>query len=181
MKQHRVPIWNSFLELAWREANFLSDSIQGKKSDRKLKLKGGTLPDNDYHTLALLVLCNLAIEARANHLIYEAKEKALIAGDVAKAVRWLRTEDKWFILPALARKKRRISSSQMPHQAISQICSYRNDLIHVNYKKLGRKPLPTPKSLISLYNNFVRAMENMNIVLKEKRKERKSVFKKLIV
>lgn len=180
-KKERVQIWNSFLEMARDQAKILSKVSKGEKTSRSLILKGEALPDEKYHVLALLVLCNLAIEARANHLIYELCERGKITDRVAKSALWFLTEEKWFFLPTLAKASTKIKTGQMPHQAISQICEYRNDLIHVKYAKLGKKPLPTPRNMISLYNNFVRAMENMNVIIKGIRKERMTVLKKLIV
>jgi hypothetical protein len=149
----------------------LSKVSKGERTSRSLTLKGGSLPDEKYHVLALLLLCNLAIEARANHLIHELHERGRIAEKVAKSALWLPTEEKWFFLPILAKSSTKTKTGQMPHQAISQICDYRNDLIHVRYAKLCKKPLPTPRNMISLYNNFVRAMENMNVIIKGIRKD----------
>lgn len=180
-KNERVKIWNSFLELARDQAEMLSKVSNGEKTSRNSMLKGGALPYEKHHVLALLLLCNLAIEARANHLIHELQERGKITEKVAEAALWLPTEHKWFFLPILAKTSTKIKTDQPPHQAISQICGYRNDLIHVRYAKLNKKPLPTPRNMISLYNNFVRAMENMNVIIKGIRKERKTVLKKLIV
>ncbi len=182
--RERVEIWNSFRKLAWSEAKSLKAIMTGSKEVQNIKLKGGILPDDKYRTLSLLVLCNLAIEARANHLIHEIRERNKLTIEEAEIFQWLSTGNKWFLLPKLAGVKKRPEKNKMPHQAISRICSYRNNLIHVKYEKIvgnSGNALPNPREMISLYNNFVRAVENMNVILGWMRKERKSVLKKLLV
>ena len=172
----RVKIWNTFFKLVWEEAKSLYETSTGEKCSKRFEPRGGTLPAEQFHTLAILVLCNLAIEARANHLIDELEEKGTISKGVAEAARWLRTKEKWFLLPVLARVTTTLDSDEMPHQAISEICRYRNKLIHVKYEKLLKRELPKPGEMLSLYKNFVWAMENMNNVLKSIKKERDGVL-----
>lgn len=171
----RVKIWNTFFKLAWEEAKSLYETSTGEKSSKTFDPLGGTLPGKEFHTLATLVLCNLAIEARANHLIDELEEKGTISKDVAEAARWLPTKQKWFLVPALARISTTPDSSKMPHQAISEICGHRNNLIHVKYAKL-KQNLPAPKNTLNLFDNFVKAMEDMNVVLRRIEKERDEVL-----
>jgi hypothetical protein len=52
---------------------------------------GGTLPDDRFHVLGTVVLCNQAVEARVNHLIDELVEDGKIIPEVGEAVRWLPT------------------------------------------------------------------------------------------
>ena len=40
----------------------------------------------------------------------------------------------------------------------------RNDLFHVNYDRLVER-LPSPQNAAKLFNEFVEAMEDMNVVL----------------
>jgi hypothetical protein len=56
----------------------------------------------------------------------------------------------------------------MPHQAIAMICDLRNDLMHVKFEELTNK-LPKPYTLLSYFENFVKAMEDMNVVLQRDR------------
>jgi len=174
--KERVKIWNTFFKLARKEAESLHEASTGKESSKIDHFLGGTLPDEEFHAFATLVLCNLAIEARANHLIDELEEKGKITEDVAQAARWLRnTEHKWFLLPKLAGKRKRLDSSKGPHQAIRQICDLRNTLLHVNYPRLKRK-LPKPDTTLSYFSRFVEAVEDMNVVLGRTKKARKKVL-----
>jgi len=160
----RVAIWNSFFKLAWQESKQIFEIDKGCQCKDIFDPLGGTLPDDQFHVLAAVVLCNLAIEARANHLIEELIEDKKITVDVGEAARWLPTKQKWFILPALAGIKADISSSAGPHQAVAQLCDLRNDFLHVNYKGMMER-LPTPNTLVSYFQRFVEAMEDMNVVL----------------
>ncbi len=171
----RVKIWNTFLKLAWEEAKSLYETSTGVDCKKEFNPAGGTLPDEEFHKLATLVLCNLAIEARVNHLIDELAEKDTISEKVAEAAQRLPPEHKWFLLPALAKIPKTLESSKMPHQAISEICNLRNHLIHVNYRNL-MKILPEANKTLSLFENFVKAMENMNVVLGRIKRERDEVL-----
>jgi hypothetical protein len=136
---------------------------------------GGTLAAEPFHILATLALCNLAIEARANHLIEELVEQGTINADIADAARRLSPKHKWFLLPTLAGVSKSLDSAKPPHQAIAQICALRNDLMHVDYAKLQQR-LPTPNTALSLFANFVAVMEDMNVVLGRIAKARKEVL-----
>ena len=174
-EKERVKIWNTYLKLTWEEAKSLHETSNKKMCQKTFNPAGGTLPTAEFHNLATLVLCNLAIEARANHLITELEEKGKISKDMAYAAMRLPPDKKWFLLPVLTKVRKTLDSGVMPHQAISEICSLRNDLIHVKFTKLKDKLPPSGKTLI-LFKNFVAAMENMNVVLNRIRKERRKVL-----
>jgi hypothetical protein len=175
-KEERVKIWNTYFKLAWEEAKSLHETSKGIECKKEFEPAGGTLPSDEFHRLATLVLCNIAIEARANHLIAELEEKGKLSKDAVDAAIQLPTDKKWFLLPTLAKVCKTINSSEMPHQAISEICAHRNNLIHVKFAKLKDK-LPTSEKTLILFKNFVAAMENMNVVLNRVRKERQEVLK----
>ena len=160
----RVEIWNSFLKLSWAEAKLVYECSSGRQSQKTLEPLGGTLPDDEFHALATLVLCTLAIEARANHLINELAEQGKITQDVAEAARWLPIKHRWFLIPSLAGVQSTFDSSTGPHQAVAQICEWRNDLFHVDYPSL-KNGLPSPDTILSYFRRFVEAMEDMNVVL----------------
>lgn len=160
----RVAIWNSFLKLSWTEAKRVFELSNDRQSQKTLEPLGGTLPDVEYHELATLALCTLAIEARANHLIDELVEEGKITQDVADAARWLPTKHKWFLIPRLAGVQSDLDSSAGPHQAVAQICDLRNDIIHVNYQRLKEK-LPSPNTVLTYFKRFIEAMEDMNVIL----------------
>ncbi len=170
----RVRIWNSFFKLAWIEANSVFEMASGTKSSKAFSPLGGTLPDQEFHVLALLVLCSLAIEARANHLIEELQEQGKVSPDLAWAAKRLPPKHKWFLLPTIAGVRKTLDAGRLPHQAIAQICTLRNNLMHVDYATL-RSKLPNPNMALSWFTAFVEAMEDMNVVLGRVRRARKTV------
>ena len=121
------------------------------------------MPDAQHHALAAIMLCALAIDARANHLIDELAEQGL-SPDTARAAKWLPTKEKWFLLPALAGKGIQLSAAKPPHQAIAKICALRNVIMHVQFDAIAQK-LPTLRTIESYFKEFVEAVEDMNIVL----------------
>lgn len=173
--KERVMIWNTFFKLAWAEAKSLYENTTGKESTKRFDPEGGVLPDSEFHSFVTLVLCALAIEARANHLIEELVEQGKISPDVAEAAEYLPLKHKWFLIPQLAGVSNMLASDKGPHQAISQICDLRNPLLHVNYAELKRK-LPVPNTTLSYFSRFIEAMENMNVVLKRIDHERSEVL-----
>ncbi len=165
---NRVWIWNTFFKLAWTEAKRVFEIENRCESKDTFDPLGGTLPDREFHVMAAVVLCNLAIEARANHLIEELVEEGKISPDVGEAARWLPTKHKWFLIPALAGIPASLNSASGPHQAIAQLCDLRNDFLHVNYQGLKQR-LPAAGTMLSYFRRFVEAMEDMNVVLKRDR------------
>jgi hypothetical protein len=164
----RVQFWNSVLDLARAHAVDLSKgggSISGGRN-----LKGGKLSAEQQSSLAVLAFATLAIEARANHLIDELCEKRKIGAGEADAAHRLPPEHKWFILPKLAGRRRSLRDDAPPHQAIKEICAQRNALMHFTFGKLR---LPSRGKMISLFKQFVEAMEDMNVVLGRVRRRRR--------
>ena len=51
---------------------------------------------------------------------------------------------------------------------MAQLCDLRNDFLHINYK-LMKERLPQPGTLLSYFQRFVEAMEDMNVVLQRDR------------
>ena len=171
----RVRIWNSIFKLAWTEAKSLHEASTGKASAKEFDPLGGTLSEEEYHILAAMVLCNLAIEARANHLIDEMIEEGRITQSEGIAAHWIPTQHKWFLLPKLAGVTAKPDDSSGPHQAVAQICSLRNNLLHVNYEGL-QKQLPKPAAALSLFAKFVEAMEDMNVILGRHERHQREVL-----
>ena len=139
----RVQIWNTFFHQAWLEAKTLHEKSHGSHVTKHFKPKGETPAWNDRAVLALLVQCTLAIEARANHLIDELIKKNEITEAEGRAAQQLPARGKWFLLPRIAGVKTHLSDKTSPHQAIAEICAMRNNLAHVNFKRL-RSALPIP-------------------------------------
>jgi hypothetical protein len=141
------------------------ESVHGCSVDEQFSAGSTpTLPEDEFHVLAAVVACNLAIEARANHLLDELVENGTISEDVATAARWLPTKHKWFLLPTLAGKSVTLDSATGPHQAVVQLCTLRNDFLHVNYAAMKPR-LQDRGAIISYFRRFVEAMEDMNVVL----------------
>lgn len=174
--KERVRIWNTFFKLAWSEAKSLHETRTGKKSEKEFHPAGGTLPKQEFHKLATFALCCLAIEARANHLIEELVEDGKIDPDVGKSVQRLPTKRKWFLLPRLAGRRKRLDPKKQPHQSIVEICTRRNSLLHVDYAKLQKK-LPGSQKTLKLFDEFIKGMEDMNVVLGRIKKPRQKVLK----
>lgn len=59
--------------------------------------------------------------------------------------------------------------------SILEICELRNRLMHVSYSGL-QEGLPQGRKILSLFEGFVKAMEDMNVVLGRIKKERKKVL-----
>lgn len=171
----RVKIWNSFFKLAWTEAKSLHEASKRTTSSKSFDPPGGTLTEERYHILATMVLCNLAIEARANHLYDEMAEEGKISQSECKAVRRIPTKHKWFLLPKFAGVNKKLDDDKVPHQAVAEICGLRNNLLHVNYEGLDGQ-LPPPDKALSLFENFVKAMEDMNVILGRHKQQEKKVL-----
>ena len=170
----RVKIWNSFFHQSRTEVIRLKDGISAQV---KFVLEGGRLTDEQQSILTILALCTLAIEARANHLIVEIAEKGEITEAQAKAAQRLPPLEKWILLPKFAGKRALIRTDRKPHQAIAEICKRRNDLVHINFDKLTPQYLPNKTKTISLFKDFVIAMEDMNVKLNRISRPRKGVLK----
>jgi hypothetical protein len=163
-RDERIAIWNSFFKLAWLEAKSVYELSNGVTSSDVFDSTPPPLPDDQHHVLAAVLLCNLAIEARANHLIEDLIEQGKISAEVGKAAQRLSAKHKWFLIPTLAGVPNHLSSSSGPHQAVAQLCDLRNDVLHVNYSGLKDK-LPNSGGLLSFFRRFVEAMEDMNVLL----------------
>jgi hypothetical protein len=165
----RVRIWNSFFLEAWTTAKALYDASAATSSRNIFKPQGGTLSDEDKAVLLILTHCTLAIEARANHLIDELVERGRLTDEVAEAVQRLQPRDKWFLLPKLYGSRKTLQKDRPPHQAVAEICSRRNALVHVNIRRL-KDQLPKPQKMLSLFEQFGKAIADMNVVLRRTRR-----------
>ena len=172
----RIPVWNTFFQLAWESARSVHEVTTGHPSQAIFDPWGGTLPQGRREVLAAVVLCSLAIEARANHLIEELAESGILSYETARAARRLPTKEKWFLIPARARSNSKIESASGPHQAIAQVCDLRNDFLHVDYSGILGK-LPTADAMLSYFRRVVEAFEDMNVVLKRTAEPRPEVLR----
>jgi hypothetical protein len=168
----RVRIWNTFLAEARASSKTLFDLTNGTVSKDTFTLLGGTLSDQNRAILLALIHCTLAIEARANHLIDELVERGRLTEDEANAIQRLQPQQKWFLLPKLYGSKVKLRSDRAPHQAIAEICSRRNSLVHVNFRRLKDK-LPDGKRMLKLFEQLVDAVADMNVVLRRTRRVQK--------
>jgi len=83
-QHNRITIWNRFFKLAWTEAKRVFEVENSCQSKDTFDPLGGSLPEPEFHVLAAVVLCNLAIEARAIHLIDELVEAGKISADLGE-------------------------------------------------------------------------------------------------
>ncbi len=170
----RVRIWNSFFHQARAEVLRLK---RGDPAKAEFEPKGGRLTEEQQSILTVLVLCTLAIEARANHMILEQAEIGKLSKDEAYAAQRLPTLEKWILLPRLVGKRALVKTDSGPHQAIAEICKRRNALVHVIFDKVT-EDLPNKAKTISLFKSFVYAMEDMNVkLMRGVSRPRKSVLK----
>jgi hypothetical protein len=158
----RAKIWNSYFKMAWLEAKVLWETNIGQPSHKEFSGVDEIVDAEQIHSAGTLVLCALAIEARANYLIADLVEEGRISEKVGNALQWLPAEHKWCLIPTMInRPAPRMDRS--PHQAIAQICSWRNKLVHSRYNMM--EDPPQPNLVLSYFKNFVCAMEDMNVLL----------------
>lgn len=163
----RVNIWNSY----FAEAREAAEKVKRIENDEsvpvpKSQLEGGVMSPREHWVAQLILRCVLAIEARANHLISEANEYKKISEKRKDALLHLRTDYKWILLPIATGHRKGIDESKNPHQAVMKMCAHRDKLIHVKFNTDWK--LPGPKEAVNLFNQFVEAMEDMNVVLERR-------------
>ena len=173
-KDDRIRIWNALFHQAWSQACDLAKT-KGKAPKRGHFAPRLILSEEEQLCLLLLAHCILAIEARANHLIDEMVEEGRLDKREAASVQRLSADAKWFLLPKIAGVKKRLKRDTGPHQAIAEICAQRNVLFHVNFHRL-KDGLPDAGKMLSLFRDFVVAMEEMNVLLRRVRRSRKRVL-----
>lgn len=172
----RVKVWNTFFKLAREQAVSLRRLQNPNWTAQAHHFAGGTLGDQETLSLTVVAWCLLALEAREAHLVEELKDQRKLTELEAKAVHFLGLQEQWALLPKLAGKRTVISFDKVPHQAIAELASLRNDLFHVKYEYLVRR-LPPAQKAVSLFNQFVEAMEEMNMILGRHRKPHSKVLK----
>jgi hypothetical protein len=159
--ESRVEVWNSYFCVAYEFAKKLKNGDEPKCPI----LEGGLLPPEKHYALMTVLHLALAIEARSNHLLHELKEEEVINKKLRDAVRNVRAEYKWAILPLL-KKKEKINFDRKPHNAILEICLLRNNLIHLSYndEKFIEK-IPNKNKTLQLFNSFIDAREDLDVIL----------------
>lgn len=176
----RVRIWNSYLTEAYLSAKRLSECDEANDYP-PLELDGGVLSTTEHYSLMTVLTAVLAIEARANHLIHELHDEGRINKSLRDAAARLPTRFKWFLIPKLAGSRRDLDPGIMPHQAVSELCGHRNEFVHVTFGRRILDRLPSRERVLRLYNGFVTAMEDMNVVLGKTERRREAVINKLTV
>ena len=159
--ENRVIIWNSYFCEAYNFAKKLKDdkSLEGPELD------GGTLPFEKHNALMTLLHLALAIDARANHLLHEMKEERIIDINLRNAIKNVRGEYRWALLPILVGKEK-ISFDKEPHNAIREIYKLRNSFVHLRYEDVKFiEKIPSKRKTLRYYNCFIVAMEDMNVIL----------------
>lgn len=182
--EERVKVWNTYFKFA-RDAAASLKSLQDRDWEaRQHTYSGGTLKNEQMGSLAVAAWCCLAIEARVSHLVEELREgnpSNTLSDDEARAIHLLPTKEKWALLPRLYRilgrveKGATISFDRSPHQAVAELCALRNNLFHVNYDRLAGG-IPPPQKAVKLFNEFVKAMEDMNVLCGRHSKPQRDVL-----
>jgi len=173
---NRVKVWNTFFKLARDQAILLKKLNKPSWMERAHNLLGGTLNDQKTLSLAVVAWCLLALEAREAHLIEELKDQGKLTPEQAKAAHFLGIQEQWALIPKLAGKRTVINFRSAPHQSISELASLRNKLFHVKYERLVQD-LPLGQKAVSLFNQFVYAMEDMNVILQRHKRHHKRVLR----
>ncbi len=137
----RVQVWNTFFKLARDSGISLKKLQKPSWEGSEHQFSGGLLDDKKMGSLALIAWCFLALESRANHLLEELYENGALSKKEVEAIRFLRTDQKWALLPKLAGKTSRIDFSQSPHSCVAELSALRNDIFHVNYDRLLKRLL----------------------------------------
>ena len=86
------------------------------------------------------------------------------------------------ILPQVAGKYKKINENHWPHKGIAELYRHRNRLIHIQYQRRDFIGLiPSRQETLKLYNSFIEAVEDMNVILGIIGRKRKTILKKLQV
>lgn len=176
----RVEIWNSYLSEAKRFAEKLKDC--GDNDDPSyFTLKGGTLPAKEYYIMMTVIHSALSIEARTNHLLQELREKNEIGGKLFELVLYSKVKDKWRLLPELVNSPHNIDYDMTPHHAISTLFKLRNKFVHISFERDNIFQGLTKNNIIGYYNQWIEAMEEMNVILERHSKKDNNLIKSLQV
>jgi hypothetical protein len=153
----REAIWNSYMALAHSAALELN-----RKKARGLRcpgeLGGSRMVGEKCRVARLLLLSVLAVEARANLLLWELKEQRLL--------KHLPTNNnfaqKWNVLANRAR----IPNKERRAEAIEWLKKYRDMLIHANFGELASETklvdLPSAQETVGKYNEVLREIDFMS-------------------
>lgn len=177
----RVMMWNSYLAEARNNARKLEESSDiSDISD--IPLEGNTLSPEAHYSLMTILHIAHAIEARTNHYLHELEETGKVTKKERDALKWLNIKNRWILLPRIACVDEHIDLDKWPHLAVSRIHKLRNKYFHVKFeeKRIVRE-IPKKNETLQLYNMFIEAQENMNVVLERIDAERPDVLKKLSV
>jgi hypothetical protein len=87
-RDERIAVWNGFFKLAWMATKTVFES-GGSQTDDQFTTDPPPLQDDQVSRLAAVLMCNLAIEARANHLIHDLAAKHKISNATRDAARHL--------------------------------------------------------------------------------------------
>jgi hypothetical protein len=164
----RARIWNSLFALAWSEASWIIERANGDRVSRAFDPPAGLLSEEDRHIVAAVLWCHAAMEARANHLVEELFEAGAISEDVARAARSLAPGDKWFLIPTLAGSQAWLNAASPPHRVIALLCDLRDDIVRLDDTAL-RERLPSAATMIGYVEEFVAALEDLNVILRRNR------------
>jgi hypothetical protein len=186
--EERAEVWNTYFILAREQALKLKNA---KDRPLKTRIGGSTLSEIDAYKLSTILMCNLAIEARINHLFLEYKEEIInIKKITSKTYDYILEHTnaitKWELLPSLVCGKEvyfDINDFRNGHQrVIKDLWDMRHKLIHVKYDELIKTLELDETKVMNYFKNFVEAMEWMNVYLErgDERKRTKEPIQKVL-
>ena len=162
----RVEVWNAFLSLAREQGVAIKKSLEPKWADKlspNVILQAERLSEDETRRLSLLTWCMLSIEARANHLIEERVQKGLLPQDKARSILTKNNfEHKWRFLANAACQG--IKLDETPHDSVRKLQQLRTGIMHVEFEKV-KNGLPSAAECLDLFNDWIKAMEDMNVRL----------------
>lgn len=167
--KERVQVWNTLLSFARREAVSIARAVNPGWTDTLAKstlFELERLPKDVLPRLSLLVWLILSVEARANHLIEERIDNGVL---LARAAQGTLTKNnfmqKWGFLGGSVQKG--ISFDKKPHSCVKELSNLRDNLLHSNFDWV--KTMPSEREFLRLFNEWVEAMEDMNVRLERPR------------
>jgi hypothetical protein len=161
----RVEVWNAFLSLAREQGVAIKKSLEPEWTDKlspNLTFQAERLSEDETRRLSLLTWCMLSIEARANHLIEERMQPQDKASSRLKKRHFENFEQKWIFLANSARQG--IKLDKAPHNSVRKLQKLRNDIMHVDFEGVKER-LPSAAECLDLFNDWIEAMEDMNVRL----------------
>lgn len=162
----RVEVWNTYLRGAWMEGAILVRLAEPEEAESPFTPLGGLLDEEKQRIVRLVTFLVLAIEARANHMIWELEVEGKLSAAEGEAARRLAPKHKWFLLPKLAGSSRNLTVGQGKHQVIEEICRFRNTIAHIKFGYFDDLKSLSVREAVRYYNRFLEAVMDLNEIVR---------------